>query len=326
MHGPKSKLHWTGVDKTGGKRYDKNGRICVLRGRNSMICNLCPRMCAAERNSAEGFGVCGMGTTPYAARAALHFDEEPVISVPGMGSGAVFFSGCALKCVFCQNHSISHGRHGKLVTVERLREIYRELLDQGAANINLVSASHFAPMVAESLSPKLPVPVIWNSSGYERVETIRMLEGLVDVYLPDFKYASADCARRYSGAEDYFEYASRAIGEMLRQTGNVVLNEDGAIQRGTIIRHLILPGQVENTKKVLRYIKEHFDGAWVSLMAQYLPFGKVQGIDELERRLTQEEYDKVVDHLLDLGLEDGFVQELSSSDEKYIPAFDMTGV
>lgn len=290
-----------------------------------MICTLCPRSCNVERAQEEGRGVCGAGMLPKIARAALHFDEEPVISANG-GSGAVFFSGCQLKCVFCQNYSISTEAFGKTVTVSRLKEIYRELIDQGAKNINLVSASHYVPAVIESLSEKLPVPVIWNSSGYEKTETIRLLKDSVDVYLPDFKYALSDPARRYSLAADYFEYASDAIAEMLRQTGPVVLDENGNIQKGVIIRHLILPGQTENSKRVLDYIARHFEGAWVSLMAQYVPMGNAHMYPEINRPITQEEYDEVVDYMLDLGLEDGFIQELESADSKYTPKFDLTGV
>ncbi len=290
-----------------------------------MKCSLCPRACNIERGEHESKGVCGVGTLPRIARAGLHFDEEPVISGNG-GSGAVFFSGCQLKCVFCQNYGISHEAFGKTVTVERLRDIYKELISQGARNINLVSASHYVTAVLESLNEKLPVPIIWNSSGYEKKETIRLLKGKVDVYLPDFKYALREPARKYSLAGDYFEYATSAISEMLDQTGPVVLNDEGNIQKGVIIRHLILPGQVENSKRVLDYIKAHFEGAWVSLMAQYVPMGNAEKYPEINRRITEEEYDEVVDYMLDLGLEDGFIQEMESADSKYTPAFDLTGV
>lgn len=291
-----------------------------------MICRLCPRMCGAERTEDAGGGVCGMGTLPVLARAALHFDEEPVISVPGSGSGAVFFSGCQLKCAFCQNYGISHDGFGKRVSVARLKEIYQELIDQGAANINLVSATHFLPAALESLEDAPGVPVIWNSSGYERAESIRLLEGKVNVYLPDFKYALSGPAEKYSGAADYAEFAIPAITEMLRQTGPVELDENGAIVRGTIIRHLILPGQLENTRRVLDVIRERFDGAYVSLMAQYVPMGRACDYPEINRPITQDEYDEAVDYMLDLGLEDGFVQELEAADSKYTPPFDLTGL
>lgn len=290
-----------------------------------MKCSLCPRMCMAERTGETGQGVCSSGMLPRIARAALHFDEEPVISANG-GSGAVFFSGCSLNCCFCQNFSISHESFGKTVTVERLREIYQELIRAGAQNINLVSAAHFLPAVLKSLTEKPPVPVIWNSSGYEKADTIRLLEGRCDVYLPDFKYALSGPAERYSKAKDYFEYASGAISEMLRQAPEVRLNENGNIQKGVIIRHLILPGQVENSKRVLSYIREHFEGAWVSLMAQYVPMGEARKYPEINRPITRDEYDEVVDFMLDLGLEDGFIQDMESADSKYTPAFDLTGV
>lgn len=288
------------------------------------ICTSCPRECGVLRGD-TGSGVCRMGANPVIARAAPHYDEEPVISGT-RGSGAVFFSGCALRCRFCQNYPISHGSFGKPVTVQRLREIYFELIDQGVHNINLVNPTHFTEAILESLSGGLPVPVVWNTGGYEKVETIRRLEGRVQVYLPDLKYINPESSRKYSAAKDYFEYAGPAIREMLRQTGPVELDDDGIIRSGVIVRHLILPGCVEESMRILDWISENLPGAWVSLMAQYLPFGKVEGLDQLDRRLTQEEYDRVVNHLMDLGLEDGFVQELSSSDEKYIPAFDLTGI
>ena len=288
------------------------------------ICDACPRQCRALRGEV-GEGFCRMGAEPVLARAALHFDEEPVISGE-RGSGAVFFSGCALKCCFCQNFPISHEGFGRKVSVERLREIYFDLIGQGANNINLVNPTHFTEAILESLEEGLPVPVVWNTGGYERTFTLRRLEGKVQVYLPDLKYISPESSGRYSGARNYFEYAGPALKEMLRQTGPVMLDDEGLIQRGVIVRHLILPGCAEESMAILDWIAGNLPGAWVSLMAQYLPYGEVEGVDELNRRVTQEEYDRVVDHLLWLGLEDGFVQELSSSDEKYIPAFDLTGV
>ena len=288
------------------------------------ICNLCPRNCNALRGEV-GKGVCGMGAEPKIARAAPHYDEEPVISGE-KGSGAVFFSGCSLKCCFCQNFELSHKGYGKTVSVERLREIYFKLIDMGVHNINLVNPTHYANAIYESLEGGLPVPVVWNSGGYEKVETLRRFEGRVQVYLPDLKYIRRETAAKYSRAADYFDYAAPAIKEMLRQTGPVVIGEDGLIKSGVIIRHLILPGCADESIEILDYIKNELPGAWVSLMAQYLPFGEAYGMDELGRRLTQEEYDKVADHLMEIGLDDGFIQELSSSDEKYIPKFDLTGV
>ena len=266
-----------------------------------------------------------MGADPVIARAAPHYDEEPVISGT-RGSGAVFFSGCSLQCCFCQNFELSHHGHDKRISVERLREIYFELIGQGVHNINLVNPTHFAPAIYQSLKDGLPVPVVWNSSGYEKVETLRAFEGKVSVYLPDLKYISPDSARKYSSAADYFDHAAPALKEMLRQVGPVEIDSDGMIRRGMIVRHLILPGCAEESMRILDFIQRELPGAWISLMAQYMPYGEAHGVDELGRRLYPEEYDMVVYHLMELGMEDGFVQELSSSDEKYIPDFDLTGV
>lgn len=291
---------------------------------NPYVCSACPRNCHALRGD-TGAGFCRMGADPVIARAAPHYDEEPVISGQ-RGSGAIFFSGCALRCRFCQNYPISHGGFGKAVSVKRLREIYFELIGQGVHNINLVNPTHFSEAILESLREGLPVPVVWNSGGYEKADNLKRFEGKVQVYLPDLKYIDPDSSGKYSAARDYFDYAGPALKEMLRQTGPVTLDENGVILRGTIVRHLILPGRARESMAILDWITGELPGAWVSLMAQYLPFGDLRDLDELNRRLTQREYDMVVDHLISLGLEDGFVQELSSSDEKYIPAFDLTGV
>lgn len=285
------------------------------------ICTICPRMCAVER----GRGFCGMGERPVIARAAPHFDEEPVISGT-RGSGAVFFSGCSLKCRFCQNAPISHGGFGKEITTARLTEIYHELADRGVHNINLVNPTHWARAIRESLEGFDRLPVVWNTGGYERVETIREMEGRVQIYLPDLKYMDEYSGRRYSGAEDYFRYAGPAIREMLRQTGPAEIDENGLMRRGTMVRHLVLPGRTEESKRILTWIAENLPGAWVSLMAQYMPMGDVQGVDALDRPLTEAEYQDVCEHMFDLGLEDGFMQELESSDAGYIPAFDLTGI
>lgn len=288
------------------------------------VCSACPRNCRALRGD-TGAGFCRMGADPVIARAAPHYDEEPVISGQ-RGSGAIFFSGCALRCRFCQNYPISHEGFGKAVSVERLREIYFELIGQGVHNINLVNPTHFSEAILESLREGLPVPVVWNSGGYEKVDNLKRFEGRIQVYLPDLKYIDPYSSGKYSAARDYFDFAGPALKEMLRQTGPVTLDEGGVILRGTIVRHLILPGRARESMAILDWIADELPGAWVSLMAQYLPFGDMRGLDELNRRLTQREYDLVVDHLISLGLEDGFVQELSSSDEKYIPDFDLTGV
>lgn len=288
------------------------------------ICQDCPRKCLAVRGE-TGNGYCRMGQDAVLARAALHFDEEPVISGT-RGSGAVFFSGCSLGCRFCQNYGISHHNFGRKVSIERLRTIYQNLIAEGAHNINLVNPTHFAEPVLYSLDTAPGVPVVWNSSGYERVETLKRFEGKVNVYLPDLKYTRSETARKFSGAADYFDYAAPALKEMLRQVGPVVLDDNGIIQSGLIVRHLILPGCAEESMEVLDWFADNLPGAWISLMSQYLPFGEAQNIPELNRQITQEEYDMVCDHLDDLGIEDGFVQDLESSNSKYIPLFDLTGV
>ena len=290
-----------------------------------MICTLCPRRCGVERGETAGPGVCGVGTLPRIARAALNMWEEPCIS--GMrGSGAIFFSGCGLKCIFCQNEGISHGGEGENVSIERLAQIFRELEAQGAHNINLVTAAQFVPAVIEALELYRPgIPIVYNSSGYESVKTLRMLEGYVDVYLPDFKYIDPQMARLLSGAEDYPDVARAAIAEMLRQTGPAVYDEEGMMLRGTQIRHLVLPGLTGDSMRILSLIADEFPGAAVSLMGQYVPFGKALSMPGLNRRLKKKEYARVLAHMEAIGL-DGYRQELESASEAFVPAFDGTGV
>ena len=291
-------------------------------------CNLCPRKCNTQRKALthSGKGFCNMGENPVIARAALHFWEEPPISGTN-GSGTVFFSGCNLKCVFCQNEDISSGCFGKEITVERLREIYLELINQGAHNINLVTGTHFINAIAKSLEEPLPVPVVYNCGGYESVNSLKLLENKVQIYLPDLKYADDELAIKYSDAPDYFEIATNAIKEMYRQVGNCEFDEDGIMTKGVIIRHLILPNNLENTKRVIDWVKENFNDGEVlfSLMSQFTP-NKTCKIPELSRRLTQEEYDEIEDYLFNSGIEDGFMQELSSAKEEYIPPFNLEGV
>ena len=291
------------------------------------ICDICPRKCRAVREDESGAGFCRMGTLPRIARAAPHFWEEPPISGE-RGSGAVFFSGCNLRCVFCQNYGISAGGDGKTVTVERLREIYRELMDQGVHNISLITATHYLDAVLESLDEKLPVPVVWNCGGYESVESLKRLEGKVQIYLPDMKYSLTEPARKYSAAPDYPETAKRAILEMFRQTGPYVIDDDGMMASGVIIRHLVLPGNLENTFGVIDWIADTFEPGDIlfSLMSQYTPAGRAAKYPELSRRLTQEEYDEAIAYMESAGIEDGFYQELSSAKEEYTPPFDLTGV
>lgn len=295
-------------------------------------CAICPRRCGALRPEHLGEptpGVCRSPLSPVVARAGLHHWEEPVISGT-RGSGAVFFSGCNLHCVFCQNYSISTGGQGKEITVERLKEIYRELVAKGVHNLNLVTPAHYAEAVLASLDPQPPVPVVWNSNGYDSADTLRRFAGRVQIYLPDLKYADDDLARRYSGVGDYFATATAAIREMFRQTGSFELDDDGMLRRGVVIRHLILPGCVENSLRVIRYVAENFRKGEVmfSLMRQYLPCGAVSEgrFPELDRRVTDEEYETIEDALFSSGIEDGFVQEADSACAEFIPEFDFTGV
>lgn len=278
----------------------------------------------ARRDAQSGEGFCGLPAAPVVARAGLHFWEEPCVS-GARGSGAVFFSGCVLRCVYCQNHAISHENFGKPVSVERLREIFWELIGQGAHNINLVSPTPFAPAIREALAEPLPVPVVWNTGGYERVETLRSLEGRVQVWLPDLKYVDSGLSRDLSGAADYFGAASAAIREMVRQTGDYVL-EDGLLKRGVLIRHLMLPGQLENTKAVLDWVAETFRPGQVllSLMAQYTPQPGAEGL--LSRRVTGAEYRAALRYMENLGITDGYCQDAASARAEYTPDFDLTGV
>ena len=287
-------------------------------------CTLCPRMCHANRYVRTG--ICGCGPEIRAARAALHFWEEPCISGQD-GSGAVFFSGCTLKCCYCQNYPISRGEVGKAISQERLEEIFLELQDQGARNIDLITATQFLPSilpVLEKVRPKLHIPIVYNCGGYERVETLRMLEGYVDVYLPDLKYFSSDKAKKYSGAPDYFQHASAAVEEMIRQTEKPVFDENGILVRGTLIRHMVLPGQKEDSIRLLGWMAENLPkgGFLLSLLSQYTPFFKAAEHPQINRRLTSYEYGKVLDAALELGLDTGYMQERSSAREEYTPPFD----
>lgn len=286
-------------------------------------CTLCPRKCGRLRPD----GFCRMGENPRVARAALHFWEEPCIS-GSRGSGAVFFSGCSLRCVFCQNQEISAGGFGKDISVERLREIFDELIARGAHNINLVNPTHFAGAIAEALDKPLPVPVVYNSGGYDRVETLCMLDGKVQVYLPDMKYAQAELGARYARATDYPEVAKAAIQEMVRQTGPYQLDENGMLVSGVLIRHLVLPGHLQNTRQVIDWVAQTFAPGTVlfSLMSQYTPCGDLSHTPELNRRLTKREQAAAEEYLFAAGIEDGFVQERASAKQEYIPAFDLTGV
>ena len=288
-------------------------------------CRLCPRNCGVRRTAEHGSGVCRMGADPVVARAALHFGEEPCISGT-RGSGTVFFSGCSLRCSFCQNRPISREGFGRRITPEQLADIFRRLTDQGAHNINLVTATHFVPAVLRALELyRPPVPVVYNCGGYESVDTLRMLEGYVDVYLPDLKYMAAGPAQRYSAAADYPEAAQAALLEMARQVGDCVYDGDGLMQRGMVVRHLILPENTRGAMAALDWLAAHLPQYPVSLMAQYTPCGEAMEIRELSRRITRREYLKVRTYMEDLGLE-GYVQQRTSAGTEYIPPFDLEGV
>lgn len=289
-----------------------------------MICNLCPRRCGVERTETGGRGFCRMPSVPVVARAALHPWEEPVLCGSG-AAGTVFFSGCNLGCTYCQNGSISRENFGRAITPRRLREIFGELIAQGAQTVELVTPTHFVPFILPALEPPLPVPVVYNCGGYESVETLRLLAGRVQVYLPDLKYADAALARDLSRAPDYFPVATAAIEEMYRQTGPFVI-ENGLLRRGVLIRHLVLPGQIENTRRCLDWIAGRFrpGEVMVSLMSQYTPQPGVKG--SLSRHVTAAEYRAAVRYMENCGLTDGFTQERTSAREEYTPHFDLTGV
>lgn len=336
---------------------EKQVNIRMPMGSTSFLgeCHLCPRDCKVDRRKTAGY--CGAKDTVKVARAALHFWEEPCVSGT-KGSGTVFFSGCPMHCVFCQNQDIANGSAGKEITVERLAEIFLELQEKGANNINLVTAGHYAPQVVAALrmakhglyEPDIPenkrvlkIPVVYNSSGYETVETLKLLDGLVDIYLPDFKYWEEETAKRYSNAPDYPNVVKSAIAEMIRQVGEPVFysighrNEnsettvDGEflLNRGVIVRHLILPGHTKESKDILQYLYETYGNQiYISIMNQYTPMeGIVQnGYPELGRKITKREYDKVIDYAIELGIEQAFIQEGETAKESFIPAFDGEGV
>lgn len=287
-----------------------------------MICSICPRHCNVDRSVNLGF--CQSPDNFRVARAALHFWEEPCISGKE-GSGTVFFSGCNLKCVFCQNNEISAENKGVEISDDKLISIFENLISQGANNINLVNPTHYAKRLAKVLGRwKSPVPIVYNSSGYEEVETLKALDGLIDIYLPDLKYIRVEKAMRYSKAADYFEKASAALLEMRRQVEDKF---DGDIMKsGMIIRHLILPQNTNSSIAVLDFIKSNFPNTFVSLMAQYTPCGDLSEFPEINRKITKREYEKVVNYAFDNSFDKLFIQELSSADKSFIPKFDFTGV
>ena len=295
-----------------------------------MKCELCPRMCGVDRAQKRGF--CGMGDKITAAKAMLHFWEEPCVSGE-RGSGAVFCSGCVMKCVFCQNYDISSENVGREISEERLAEIFLELQDKGAQNINLVNPTHFVPQIINSIEiakkQGLRLPIVYNSGGYERVETLRMLDGIVSVYLPDVKYYSEELSKTLSAAPNYFDTAMNSVAEMVRQTGKPSFDENGAIKSGVIVRHLVLPNHYKDSVEIIKKLGERFGGEILfSLMSQYTPFGKVKTdprFAKMNRRLTTFEYQKALDAVYEAALE-GFMQEKSSANEEYTPKFDFEGL
>lgn len=294
------------------------------------VCTLCPRECKVNRIDGKT-GFCGVTSENiYLARAALHMWEEPCISGED-GSGTVFFSGCPLRCVYCQNYNIANANTGKAVTKERLSEIFMELQAKGANNINLVTPTHYTSeiiwAVREARAKGLYLPIVYNCSGYEKVETLKMLDGIVDIYLTDFKYMDSDIAKRYSHAQDYPEIAKEALKEMVRQTKTAEFTEEGMMTKGVIVRHLLLPGHINNAKAVVKYVYDTYgDIVYLSLMNQYTPLPQVEQFPEINRRVTEEEYEELVNYAIEIGVENGFIQEGETAEESFIPEFNYEGI
>ena len=292
-------------------------------------CLLCPRKCGTNRSSGQT-GVCGVSSEIKVARAALHYWEEPCISGK-RGSGAVFFSGCSLHCVFCQNREISDGKAGKLISKERLSDIFMELADKGANNINLVTPGQYIPDIVWAVnaakSRGMKLPIIYNTSGYENVTELKLLEGIVDVYLPDFKYMDSTLSAMYSRAKDYPSVAKQALSEMVRQQPDVVLDDaTGLIQKGVIVRQLLLPGHVNDAKAVLKYLYDTYhDHVYISMMSQFTPIA-LKDYPEINRTVTRREYERLVDYALEIGITNAFIQEGDVAKDSFIPAFDCEGV
>lgn len=295
-----------------------------------MKCTMCPHECNIDR--AKTVGRCKAKANPTVALVSMHQFEEPCIST-GLGSGTVFFSGCNLSCVYCQNSDISQELKGKEISVRRLAEIFLEEQERGAANINLVTPSIYVMQIKEALLTAkqmgLNIPVVYNSSGYDKPESLKELEGLIDIYLPDFKYSNNELGKKYSNVNNYFSVATLAIKEMVRQVGKPQFDEQGKLLKGVIIRHMILPNNIENTKEVLKWIKENLEvDTYISIMAQYFPTYKV-GVDnfsEINRKITKEELEEVENYIFKLGFENGFIQELGEHEEEYVPKFDGSNV
>ena len=292
-------------------------------------CTLCPRNCGVNRLEGQK-GYCHETASLSVARAALHMWEEPCLSGKE-GAGTVFFTGCNLRCIYCQNAEIADGNHGVHITPERLAEIFLELQEQKANNIDLVTPTHHTPMIAEAIilakKQGLTIPVVYNCGGYENTETLRHLEGLIDIWMPDMKYGENDLAHKLSGASDYVEVSRKALTEMIRQQPTPVFDDRGILQKGVLVRHLVLPGHLKNSKKVLDWLwKNVSDHIWLSLMSQYTPLRSFPDNPELERRLTKREYEKITSYALDLGFTNAYIQDREVAKESFIPAFDLTGI
>lgn len=295
-----------------------------------MHCTLCPRDCHADRDNGKT-GYCGESAALRVSRAALHYWEEPCISGKS-GSGTIFFTGCPLKCIFCQNESIANGSIGKSISVDRLSEIFLELQDKGACNINLVTPTHFIPQIANALEKSkdhgLQIPIVYNTGGYEKAETLKFLSGLVDIYLPDLKYYSTKLSSKYSNAPDYFQFASEAIAEMYRQVGTPIMDHDTELmRRGIIVRHLLLPRHLADSKKIISYLHDTYrDNIYLSIMSQYTPMRFFPNMPELSRRVTRTEYRMLLDYCIQIGIENAFIQEGDTASESFIPPFDCEGI
>jgi putative pyruvate formate lyase activating enzyme len=309
------------------KDNNNNNNLNKISTETLSACTLCPRECKVNRF--EKIGYCGMPATVFGARAALHLWEEPCITGKN-GSGTVFFTGCTLRCVFCQNHNIANGSVGKEITIEHLSTIFLSLQEQGATNINLVTPTHYVPQIIEALKlakkDGLTLPIVYNTSGYEKVSTLKLLEGYVDVYLPDFKYMDKNLALRYSNAKDYPNIAKKAIKEMVRQVGEPVFEHD-KMKRGVIVRHLVLPGHRTDSKKVLQYLYETYhDTIFLSIMNQFTPLAGLSDYPEINRKVTKREYNDVIDFAIELGITNAFIQEGQTASESFIPAFSLEGI
>ncbi|MDF2539528.1 MAG: pyruvate formate lyase activator [Herbinix sp.] len=292
-------------------------------------CTLCPRECHVNRTQGEK-GYCRASEELVVARASLHMWEEPCISGEE-GSGTVFFSGCAMGCVYCQNHNIARGEAGKKITIERLSDIFLELQRKGANNINLVTPSHYVPQIIEAIKTAkykgLLLPIVYNSSAYEKVETLRLLDGYVDVYLPDLKYMEAEPADRYSNCGNYFSFASNAIQEMVRQIGEPIFNEKDIMTKGVIIRHLTLPEQLEDSKNIIKYLYDTYGNRiYISIMNQYTPMPEVLHFPEINRTISEVEYEELINYAIEIGVEHGFIQDGTTASESFIPEFNEEGV